>query len=80
MSTKTRFSDLLVAWGGGLLLLFFHLDFWRPRRPILYCGWIPEELAYRLLWIAAAWAYLIFFTHRIWTEEGQSEADEDRPS
>ena len=72
MAKKIRSRDLLVAWGGALLLLVLHLDFWRPQRPILYLGWIPEELAYRLAWTVLAWGYLIFFTHRIWLE---SEAE-----
>lgn len=58
-----------IAWIGFLLLIVTHLDFWRPQRAELYFGWMPEDLVYRLLWMAGAWAYLIFFTRKVWTEE-----------
>ena len=77
MAKKIRSRDLLVAWGGAALLLVSHLDFWRSQRPILYFGWIPEELAYRLLWTAVAWAYLVFFTRRIWLEQEPSTDPRD---
>jgi hypothetical protein len=69
MTAQLRLSDKLLAWAGVALLLVLHLDFWRPRRPLLYFGWLPEELAYRLLWMIAASAYLFFFTARIWRDE-----------
>ncbi|MFP6686503.1 MAG: hypothetical protein VB934_17415 [Polyangiaceae bacterium] len=43
-------SDKVIAWSGGVLLLIFHLDFWRPQRVVLYGGLLPEELLYRLVW------------------------------
>ena len=67
--TRSR-GAVVTAWAGGLLLLLLHLDFWRPQRPILHFGWLPEELLYRLSWLLLAWLYLMFFCSRIWTEEG----------
>jgi len=61
-----------VAWIGELLLLFLHLDFWRPQRAELYFGWMPEEIAYRLVWMALATAWLVFFCARVWRDEGDS--------
>jgi hypothetical protein len=69
MSARIRTADKLVAWAGLALLLVLHLDFWRPRRPLLYFGWLPEELAYRVLWMVAASVYLLFFTARVWRED-----------
>jgi len=60
-----------IAWVGGLLLLVLHLDFWRPSRDVLYGGWLPEELAYRLLWILAAFLYLWHFCTRVWVKEDE---------
>lgn len=61
-----------IAWAGFILLIVLHLDFWRPQRAVLYFGWLPEDLAYRLLWMLAAWVYLLFFTAKIWREEADA--------
>lgn len=59
-----------IAWAGFLLLIFLHLDFWRPQSPELYFGWLPQELAYRLAWMVLAWLYLMYFTRFVWGREG----------
>ncbi|MEQ9321125.1 MAG: hypothetical protein RIF41_18320 [Polyangiaceae bacterium] len=56
----------VVAWVGGLSLLALHLDFWRPQRAVLYAGWLPEELLYRIVWLGLAWLYMLYFTSRVW--------------
>jgi len=61
----------VLAWIGGLVLVALHLDAWRPRRAAVHLGWIPEELLYRLAWMALAWLYLLFFCSRVW---GRDEA------
>ncbi len=66
----TTSRDRLIAWVGLLVLLVLHVDFWRSARPDLYFGWLPEELAYRMVWMVFAWLYLMFFTSRIWRTEG----------
>jgi len=58
--------DVVVAWAGFVLLLALHLDFWRPQVARVHFGWLPEELAYRLVWMLLAWVYLLFFCARIW--------------
>lgn len=60
---------MAAAWAGGLVLLALHLDFWRPRRLELWFGWMPEELLWRLGWMALAWLYLAFFCRCVWIEE-----------
>ena len=56
--------DRWIAWVGFVVLMGLHLDFWRPQRAILYLGWIPEEIAYRLGWILLVWLYLLFLCSR----------------
>lgn len=59
----------LIAWAGLILLLVLHLDFWRPQRAVLYFGWLPEDMAWRLAWMVLAWIYLVYFTLKVWPEE-----------
>lgn len=59
----------LLAWAGLLALLLAHLDVWRPLPEGPYFGWMPEELLFRLLWMGAAWIYLLWFCARVWREE-----------
>jgi len=58
-----------LAWGGLLVLLVGHLDFWRPRSSAIHFGWMPSELAYRLVWMLLAWLYLWIFTRFVWRRE-----------
>lgn len=58
-----------IAWIGLAVLVALHLDFWRPQRDVLYFGWLPEDMAYRWVWMLLAWAYLIYFTRFVWTED-----------
>ncbi len=57
------------AWVLGIGLVVLHLDFWRPQRDVVHLGWIPEELAWRLAWMALATVYLWWFCARVWREE-----------
>ncbi len=61
--------DRVLAWAGLILLLVLHLNVWHPRGGEFYFGWMPEELAFRVLWMALAWVYLVFFTLRVWRED-----------
>ena len=65
----------LVAWIAFAALVVLHLDFWRGPRPGLVFGWLPEDMAYRLLWMAGAFAYLLFFTARVWGDESADPGD-----
>ena len=62
-----RRFDSHLAWILAAVLLVLHLDFWRPQSADLYWGWLPQEMAYRLGWMALAWLYLEWFTRRVWT-------------
>lgn len=61
-----------LAWVGGIALVVLHLDAWRPRRDVLWGGWMPEEVLVRLVWMALAWAYVWWFCGAVW------RAEEDR--
>lgn len=56
----------VIAVVGLAVLLALHHDFWRPQRPEILFGWIPEELAWRLGWMALALAYLLHFCRFVW--------------
>jgi hypothetical protein len=58
-----------IGWGGFLVLLALHLDFWRPQRVRIYFGWVPEELLWRIGWMALAWVYLLYVCRVLWTDE-----------
>ena len=58
-----------IAWISAVVLLVLHLDFWRVQRPVLYWGWLPEELLYRMTWLGLAWVFLLFFCRYIWRED-----------
>lgn len=70
----------------GLLLVALHLDAWREQRVVMYAGWIPEELAYRLVWMLAAWIFLLWLCEpyrrppgRTPQETSRSASEERRP-
>ena len=73
-----RRTELVLAWGVGAALVLTHLIPWLEPTPRLLAGVLPVELAWRLAWMAAAFAYLLWFTVRIWRpqETGASEAGE----
>ena len=64
-----RRTTLWMASLGFLLLVLLHLDFWRTQRVRLLLGWVPEELAYRLLFLILAWLYMLFLCARVWRED-----------
>ena len=64
-----RRAALWIASSSLVALVLLHLDFWRPQRARLVLGWVPEELAYRLVFIVLAWLYLLFVTARLWRED-----------
>jgi len=61
-----RRATVSCAWFGFGVLLLLHLDFWRAQRVVIYFGWMPEELLYRLGWILLAWLYLLFVCGWVW--------------
>ena len=67
-----RKHAIRLAWIGGAVLVLLHLDFWRSPRPEPWFGWLPDELAYRVVFIGMAWAFMLFVCSRIWTEDVDS--------
>ncbi|MDX1389006.1 MAG: hypothetical protein R3344_07435 [Acidobacteriota bacterium] len=67
----TRRTAQWIAWIGGVALTLFHLDFWRSSRIVLLGGWLPEELAYRITFVFAAWIYILFVCSCVWREDSE---------
>lgn len=63
-----------LAWIGFLVLIATHLDFWREQRPVLWFGWLPEDILYRLVWMGFAAAYLWWFTSAVWQSDDEEAA------
>ena len=65
----TRRTALWIAWIAGFALVVLHLDYWRgPGGPLLW-GWLPSELAYRVVYVGLAWAYILFVCRYVWRED-----------
>lgn len=65
-----RRGALAIAWVGFAALVILHFDFWRPQHVQLHGGFFPGEIGYRLLWMAAAWGFLLFICSHLWEERG----------
>lgn len=59
----------LVAWGVPLALVVVH-QVTAPRGASLWLG-LPLEWWVRIVWIAAAWAYLLWFARAVWQVEAE---------
>lgn len=59
-----RVLALLVA-----LLIGLHIDVWNHGRGGVVLGWLPWDLAYHLLWMAAATAAVWYLTFKVWPDE-----------
>ncbi len=62
-----RSHTIALLW--CLALVVLHLDFWRPVRDVRYFGWLPEELAYRLVWMLLATGFMWYVCAVVWREE-----------
>ena len=66
----------LIAWGVPIALIVAH-QIVAPQGAEVRGG-LPLELWTRLAWIAAAWAYLLWFTRVVWTgAEGEGESESE---
>jgi len=61
-------TALWIAALAVIALSLAHLDFWRESRAVLWFGWLPEELAYRVGWMLLAWGVMLFITRFVWRE------------
>jgi hypothetical protein len=71
-----RRATTALAWAGGLLLTASHLGAWAGPRDGFVLGWLPDELAFRLVWMAAAVIYLVWFCRAVWRDEPTAEDGE----
>ncbi|MBZ5715195.1 hypothetical protein [Nannocystis pusilla] len=54
----------------GVALVVLHVDTWNAGPGELLLGWLPWDLAYHLLWMAAAALLVLYMTSRaIWPED-----------
>lgn len=63
------------------LLLLLHVDVWNagPAGPLVL-GWLPWDLAYHLLWMAAATALVGYMTSSaIWPDDQDPPGPEGAP-
>ena len=65
----TRSAKNRLAWAGGLLLVAVHLWPWRFEGD--WASWLPAELGLRLIWLACACGYLLWFCGSVWTGEDE---------
>lgn len=63
------------------VLLVLHVDTWNAGpAPAPTFGWLPWDLAYHLLWMAAATAAVFYMTSpAIWPEDQDAPAAKDAP-
>ena len=66
MSRRAAVGIAAVAFTAIAVL---QLDFWRPQQGRLLLGWLPEELAYRLVVLALAWVFMLFICALVWREQ-----------
>jgi hypothetical protein len=63
-----RRTERVLFWLAVLGLLSLHmLGFGQGQRPLLF-GWMPTDLAYRVLWMALAAAMVFWMTGRLWPD------------
>lgn len=68
MSRRTAIRAAALA---VVVLSILHVDFWRPSTGALWLGCVPEDLAYRIAWMIAAWGVMLFITAFVWRAEAE---------
>lgn len=76
---RSTFPHRLLSAAAFALLIATHLDVWRPQREVLWFGWLPEELGWRLAWMTAAALYVLHFTRFVWVPRPEDADEETRP-
>lgn len=65
MSPRT---ERVLFWLAVIGLLALHMvGFGQGERPLLF-GWVPADLAYRVLWMGLAAAVVFWMTGRLWPD------------
>jgi hypothetical protein len=66
----SRRAELTTFWAAVVVLLVAHMfGFGQGGRPLLF-GWMPIDLAYRVLWMLLAAGLVFWMTARLWGDEG----------
>jgi hypothetical protein len=69
----SRRTELTLFWAAVVVLLIAHMfGFGQGGRPLLF-GWMPIDLAYRVLWMLLAAGLVFWMTARLWSHEGRGE-------
>lgn len=68
-------SRSITAWLLGLALVAAHMLVPPGREGVLHLGWIPDELAWRLAWMALAGIYLAWFCGSVWRDDPEEGGD-----
>ena len=59
----------MLFWAAVVVLLVAHMfGFGQQGRP-LWLGWVPIDLAYRVLWMLLASVLVFWMTARLWGDE-----------
>lgn len=71
MPGVSRAAHLRLFAALTALLLILHVDVWNAGpEPTLVFGWLPWDLAYHLLWMAAATGLVFYMTSpAIWPDD-----------
>lgn len=57
------------VWLSFPFVLLTHFDFWRVAEPTLIGGWLPPELAWRIVYIFLAWFWIMALCRWAWPGE-----------
>lgn len=69
----SRRVELTLFWVAVAVLLVAHMfGFGQRGRPLLF-GWMPIDLAYRVLWMLLAAGLVFWMTARLWSDAGRGE-------
>jgi hypothetical protein len=62
-------------WLATLALAAAHLFRFQHDDSALYLGWLPADLAFRIVWIIAATLLVFAMTSVSWREEGEASSE-----
>jgi hypothetical protein len=66
----SRRVELTLFWAAVAVLLVAHMFGFGQGDRALLLGWLPIDLAYRLLWMLLAACLVFWMTARLWGKDG----------